>query len=473
MRTECGGPEYRRAHRHVCRWAIPTKTGIDISRMSPINMKATPKNRILTEGGWVAAGQIINAVAALASIRIMTELLPPAQFGELTLLIGIAALAQGLASTPRLQAVFRYYPDYHTNGREEILRASASSLINKHVAVAALILGIGGVVLAFFTEQPWFIGALVAGSLIIDARRSFELAFLNAARRQRTAAIIQIADGWSRPLAALLSVLVFDNSTASALFGYLVGSTLVLILIRTKLPLSPLPSSEPNSSSYNSKLSDELSKSIRQYSLPLIPLAIFGWLNGMGDRYLIAGLLSVKDVGIYAAAYGLASKPFLMMMTIIEQTFRPYIHNAIANEDPNSITLIKWRMLLLIILSSSIGLLFFSTSSEIAAHIFFANEYQGAAQLMPWIALGYSFFAISSVYSRICYALDATKYVLALSIAGATIGIAVLFPIATVYGLTGAVIAVPLRFSVELILSALLARKAERMHHSFINKKTQ
>ena len=32
-----------------------------------------------------------------------------------------------------------------------------------------------------------------------------------------------------------------------------------------------------------------------------------------GDRYLIAGLLTLGDLGIYAAAYGLVSRPYLML----------------------------------------------------------------------------------------------------------------------------------------------------------------
>ncbi len=75
------------------------------------------RRRILREGAWVAAGQIASAAATIVSIRIMTELLTPDGFDRLTLLVGVAALALGLAANPRLQALMRYYPDAAHEGR--------------------------------------------------------------------------------------------------------------------------------------------------------------------------------------------------------------------------------------------------------------------------------------------------------------------------------------------------------------------
>ena len=391
----------------------------------------------------------------------MTELLSPEEFGSLTLLVGAVALALGLVSTPRLQAVIRFYPEWSKAGRLWLLRKAAESLIHSLVMVAALVILIGGGFVSLFSDQVWYVGLLIAVLLVIDALYAFEQAFLNAARRQRAAAIIQTANAWSRPLTAICSTWLFGFNAEAAVVGYIVGSGLVLIAARYFVRFEGL-SPESRSSIYvDSKAQFELSKAIKSYALPLAPLAVFGWFSGMGDRYIIAGILSLPEVGLYAAAYGLASRPFLMLSGIIEQTLRPVLQNAIADGIQGEIDIAKRRMLISSILGATAGVVAFIFLKDLAGYIFLSEEYRSATDLMPLIALGYGLLCISSVFTRFCYAFDATRYVFLLTVSGSLIGIAVLIPAAFFYGLQGAVLAVPVRFTVELVLSRLLSRQAE------------
>ncbi|WP_152207621.1 lipopolysaccharide biosynthesis protein [Marinobacter changyiensis] len=422
------------------------------------------RSRILRDGGWVALGQVLSAAAALISIRIMTELLSPEEFGRLTLLVGAAALALGLVSTPRLQAVIRFYPECSKNERLWILRRAAGSLIYSLVMVAALLISLGGGIISVVSDQLWHIGLLIAAMLVIDSLYAFEQAFLNAARRQRAAAIVQTANAWSRPLMAICSAWLFGYNAEAALAGYIVGSGLILIASRCLVRFEgSLPEPRIITPS-ESEAQIELSTAIKRYALPLAPLAVFGWLSGMGDRYIIAGILSLSEVGLYAAVYGLASRPFLMLSTIIEQTLRPILQNAIADGSNKEIDIAKRRMLITSSIGATVGVTAFVFLKDPVGYVFLAEEYRSAIDLMPWIALGYALLCISSIFTRFCYAFDATRYVLALTVSGSLIGIAVLIPAAIFYGLHGAVLAVPVRFGIELALSKLLSRKAERRY---------
>lgn len=435
---------------------VDARYGSKNSRASPVLAK---------EGAWVASGQILSALAALVSIRIMTELLPPTEFGRLTLLMGAATLLLGLAATPRLQAVMRYYPEWHGKGEVSVLRETATRLLCFPVAAATAALAGGWCIYAMFTDQEWWAGLLLAALLAVDAVRSFELVLLNAARRQRSSAIIHAADGWSRPLLAVPAVLMLGQNAEAALVGYTAGSMLVLALLRqfTRLEgkgANPLVVPKEGASGAQK----ELAAAIRRYAWPLAPLAVFGWLNGMGDRYIIAGILSMAEVGLYAAAFGLASRPFLMMSGIIELTLRPVLQNAIATGDRAAIDVAKRRMLLTMVCGSALGVLGFLLLSELAARLFLAEEYRAAVSLMPWIALGYALYVTSTVYSRFCYAFDATGSILSLTVVSSLAGIAVLVPLAIWFGLTGAVMAVPVRFAIELVLARMYSRRAERTY---------
>lgn len=417
---------------------------------------------LVKEGAWVAAGQVLSALAALVTIRIVTELLPPAEFGRLTLLMGAAALALGLAATPRLQAVMRYYPEWYGQGKVSVLRRTAVHLLYFPVATAAAILAGGWGVYAMFTGQAWWAGFLLAALLVVDAMRSFELALLNAARRQRSSAIIHAADGWARPLLAIAAVLMLGQNAEAALVGYVAGSLLVLVLLRQFTRLEGKEAGPIVESGCGVAGAQEaLAADIRRYAWPLAPLAIFGWLNGMGDRYIIAGILSMAEVGLYAAAFGLASRPFLMMAGIVELTLRPVLQNAISTGDRAGIAVAKRRMLLAMAGGSTLGVICFMVLSGFASRIFLAAEYRAAADLMPWIALGYALYVSSTVYSRFCYAFDATDSILKLTVISAIAGLAVLIPMAAMFGLAGAVAAVPIRFLVELVFAWRYSRHAE------------
>lgn len=424
------------------------------------------RHRVLREGGWVALGQVLSASAALISIRIITELLSPEEFGRLTLLVGVAALALGLVSTPRLQAVTRFYPEWSKTERLWVLRRVAGSIIHSLVMLAALLISVGGGVISLFSDQMWYIGLLIAALLVIDALLAFELAFLNAARRQRVAAMMQSANAWCRPLMAIGTVWFFDFNAEAALLGYIIGSGLVLAASKWLVQFEGLSTRSRIITHVDSKNQIGLSRAIKRYALPLAPLAVFGWLSGMGDRYIIAGILSLPEVGLYAAAYALASRPFLMLAAIIEQTLRPILQNAITDGTRKEIENAKRRMLVTSVIGATAGVVGFFFLKEFVGYVFLSEDYRVVTELMPWIALGYALLCISSVFTRFCYAFDGTRYVLILTVSGSLIGIAVLIPAVHFYGLHGAVLAVPLRFGIELLLSWMFSGKAE---HRYVN----
>lgn len=423
--------------------------------------------RILTEGAWVAASQAASAVAALVSIRLMTELLTPSEFGQLTLLVGVATLALGLSVVPRLQAVVRYYADWSRVGRVGALRRISARLVYGPATFVALAVAGGWVVVGPIFDTVWYAGLLVAAQLIVDTRRSFELALFSAARRQRVAAVVYVADAWARPAVAAIAILLFGAKANVALGGYVLGSMLVVTVLYVAAQLEgkernhlPVPVDQKDGIVLDNE--EYLATAIRRYALPLVPLALFAWISGTSDRYLVGSLLGLEHVGIYAATYGLVSRPFLMLSSVAELTIRPVLQNAISTGDGPLVRRSKLIFIMAVASGGVIGVLSFVLLNEWVAGLLLAEEYRSAAPLMPWIALGYAFYTISNVFSRLCYAFDDTKGALILTIAGALIGTAVMVPATMLFGLYGVAVAVPVRYGIELIFSTILARRAEQ-----------
>ncbi len=209
---------------------------------------------------------------------------------------------------------------------------------------------------------------------------------------------------------------------------------------------------------------DNISVLLRRYALPLAPLAIFGWLSGMGDRYVIGGMLGLEQAGLYAAAYGLASRPFLALFGVIETTIRPILQNAIAHQDMAAVFVVKRRFIVVTICCATLGVLGFVALTPVMVSLFLADEYHVAGELIPYIALGYALYMMSCVFARFCYAFDDTKSVLLLTIAGAAVGLATMVPAIYFFGLIGAALAVPARFIVESAISYFASRRAEHRY---------
>ena len=64
----------------------------------------------LIEAGWIVGGQAATALGTLLGVRLLTQLLPPATYGSVSLLLGLSTLALTLGAAPLTQAAMHFYP---------------------------------------------------------------------------------------------------------------------------------------------------------------------------------------------------------------------------------------------------------------------------------------------------------------------------------------------------------------------------
>ncbi len=138
--------------------------------------------------------------------------------------------------------------------------------------------------------------------------------------------------------------------------------------------------------------------------MPLVPLGLIGWANGLGDRYLIGGLLGVTEAGVYAAAYGLASRPLLMLGGTIELFVRPIYQSAVSAADHSKASRVLLMWFAAVIGAGAMSVLLIAVLRDELARLLLGAQYRSGAELMPWIAGGYMLLTIAQVFERICYA---------------------------------------------------------------------
>lgn len=401
----------------------------------------------------VAAFQVIAAFGQLAGVRLLTEVLSPAVFGEASLLLGVAALVTSTLINPSLQALLRHYPADVESGNPAFVKAVAVKNIRRTVKTA-LLASLPLLVAAVLFRWVTLIDLLLVAALVgVDGLRMFQTAVLNATRQHGLYGVWQIGEAWGRPVLAYWVVTMLGVRTDTVLAAFVATSVALYVVLRSKTS-APAGAALPDGED-----ADELLRNFRTYAHPLIPVGLIGWISGMADRYMIGGLLSAKDVGTYVAVYGLASRPMLMLSGITETAIRPRYYSAVGQESPSSKKYLSvWFMISVV--GGVLICLLFAYFHQYVSFLLLGQAFREGSYLTPWIAAGYGLLTLTHITTRICYAYDATRSVLMSEAAGALLAVVIGFPLIYAFGLEGAAMAVPLYFGIQLLLSVYLARRS-------------
>ena len=302
---------------------------------------------------------------------------------------------------------------------------------------------------------------LLFGVFCIDVMRSYAINIFNASRNQRPIALWATAESFARPLAAIILVVILGSHVEYILMGYGLASFCIWLFFKNIIFIKANSSPPVGPNQY-------LKSDLLKYSLPLVPLAVVGWITGLGDRYIIGGILGPAEVGIYAAGYGLISRPFLMGGGIIEQTLRPLYFEAVSQGSDDASKIFNYWLIGTIIVCA-IGCLAVILLKDFISILLLSEKYRVAKDLFPWIAVGYSILVISYVYEKANYAYKNTRYVFITQSFGAIACILFSIPLAIYYGIKGVAMAIPAYFGVQLIASVITSRRTQYQHPPFLS----
>lgn len=407
--------------------------------------------RIVGEGIWVGAGQVVSALGALVGIRLLTEFMQPATFGNLSLLMGVAVLAHGFSTTPLMQSILRFYPACANNGTTGYLRRISMRVLLGICAAVGVILLVGWHFWRARYGGSIWTGAILALMLLVDGLRGLEITLLNAARRQAPMALWIALEAWLRPVVAVLLLFWVGESAEVVLGGYLCASLGLILLFRFALNTNPDVAECPKATVPIHEA--DLANRMARYAFPLVPLALVGWISAQADRYLIGGMIDLGAAGIYSAMYGLVSRPFLLAGTAVEQTLRPVLYQAIADGNEQKARLVERRWLFILVAVCAVGTAGFMLLHQTLSALLLAESYRNYSYLMPWLAVGYSFLIVGQFFERLCYARDKTGAVLVIQATGAVVSVCMTVPLVWHFGIAGAAWAVPGYYFIQLLVA--------------------
>ena len=419
--------------------------------------------RLAKEGSWVVSGQFAAVAGALALVRVLTERLDPAQYGQLALGLTVAGLVNQTVLGGISAGIARLYSIAdERQALRAYLKDSVRLLGYATLAVVAVGMAVMTGLIALGYAQ-WL--GLAAAAMIFSLLSGFIGALngiQNAARQRAAAAFNGGLDAWLKIVLAVAVMLWLGSTSTAVVIGYCCSSLLILLSQLFMLRQTMTGRAEPSGSAGG----HGFLRQMWDFSWPFSVWGIFSWMQQASDRWALAGLAHQEDVGLYAVLSQLGYAPVATLTAMVMTFLAPilYQHSGDASDDVRNANVhrLVWKITfasLAVTLAS--GLVAF-VAHEWLFRMLVSAQYRHVSHLLPWMVMAGGIFASGQILALKLMSEMKSARMTSAKIVTALLGVAFNVYGASVAGLAG-VVAALIAFSVVYLAWMIwLAQEAPR-----------
>lgn len=246
----------------------------------------------LSGGLSLVSARLLPIAVGLVSFPLLTRILGPAHYGQLSLVNSLVGVTSMFAGTWISSALHRYYAnDVKKYGQAPIDRWIYLGALP--VSLALAFLGLAAIFWVYPVDALLIAGAfvLVAANILYSAA----VAAMQALLRFRVTFIMELVKSAAYVGLLLILVLVVGLGIEGAIWAAaLAGLTVVLFLLGHRE--QPVGELLPR---------DEYWSKFLRYGVPMTASGVGTWVLQLSDRWFLAAFHGDVDVGTYAANYSL------------------------------------------------------------------------------------------------------------------------------------------------------------------------
>jgi O-antigen/teichoic acid export membrane protein len=396
--------------------------------------------RLSKEGGWIVLGQVAVVIGSLVLVRVLTEMLSPAQYGELALALTIAMLVQQVVMGGLSGGIGRHYAiAIEEKDLGGYLKASKKLLALATLACLFFLISLEmGLGIKGYSQWQ----GLAAAAFVFSVLSGYNSALNNVQNAARQRAIVAVHNGlnaWLKITFAVAVMLWMGYSGTSVLLGYAIASVAVIgsqwIFLRRLIT--------PQLS-----VSDKYipwTRRIWSYSWPFSAWGIFTWLQLSSDRWALQAFATTDDVGQYAVLFQLGYTPISlvtgMAMTFLAPILYQRIGDATDQDRNKSVGILCGRITLMILFVVILSFLVANVFHVQLFRLLVADEYRSISYLFPWIVLAGGIFATGQTIALKLMAEMKSLKLAPAKIVTAILGVALNIAGASIAGINGVVFA--------------------------------
>lgn len=404
-------------------------------------LRSSRFRRLSNESFWIVFGQALSMLGMLVGVRVMTELLDPAAFGDLALAMTIALFVNQCILGPLGQGVVRLYaPAVEQADLGGYWDAARRLAVWASCCIGVVALALSAVLLASGQERWASMVIAVLFLSIVLGYNSILNGLQNAARQRKTVAIHQGMLTWVRFLLAAAVISLFGATSRNAIVGYVLAG--ILVLGSQARQLRNIISSGAVGARENEQL---WRRRIVQYSWPFCAWGIFSWAQMAADRWALELCVSTRDVGLYSVLFQMGYQPMSIATGMAVQFIAPVVFqragdatDAARNERAGRLTSL---LTLLALVLTGVAVLAGWLLHPLIFQLLVADEFREVSHLLPWVLLSGGLFAAAQTRSLYVMGLMNTRALLPVKIGTASLGVSLSFGGAYLYGVPGTVAA--------------------------------
>jgi O-antigen/teichoic acid export membrane protein len=383
-------------------------------------------------------------------LPVYTRVLAPAEYGHLSVLLAIAAAAIIVLSCGMDTAFFRTYFSLQSDPARQrrFVTTAWTFLLVVPPVIAGLLTLVAGPFLAHSeVAPPAELALALAGAALLVSGTVVPLALLRAEERLRDYLVLAAVTAGTTAALTLVAVVGLDAGVVGWLVAVLGANAVTLATAVRIIPFRRAGG-----------VDRRLLAGALALGLPLIPHMLSHWGLGISNRVILAGMVSASKVGIYALAANIAL-PVAIVMQGMAQGFMPSFARAATNDAAlNALRrAIGVQFLMVLAITTSGALL-----GPIAVHHLASPQYAAAAELVPWLALGYGLLGLYFIpMNAVALTAGRTRRVWIITAGAAGTNLVCLLTLVPVLGLLGAAMAAPAGYLVLLVGVAIYSRGAD------------
>jgi O-antigen/teichoic acid export membrane protein len=354
--------------------------------------------RLTKEGSWIVISQIAVVAGALVLVRVLTEYLAPAQYGQLALGLTVAGLVNQVVMGGVTNGIGRFY-SIAAEKQDLVGYLHATRYLLAYATAAAVAIGLILMASLYWLGYSQWIG-LAAAALVFSVFSGYNStlsAIQNAARQRAIVAFHGGADAWLKILLTVGFVLWLGTSSTAVVIGYACSSLLITV---SQLSFLRRTISQQQTQTANHQ---QWTPQIWAYSLPFTTWGAFTWMQQVSDRWALQAFASASDVGQYAVLFQLGFTPIALITGMAMSFLGPIMYqrsgDATDHARNTNVHRIGWWMTHFSLIVTLLGFAITFALHEWFFGLLVASEYRGISYLLPWVVLAGGIFAAGQMLS--------------------------------------------------------------------------
>lgn len=291
--------------------------------------------RLFKEGTWIAVGQLVSIVGSIVLVRVITEYLDPARYGELALGLTVGGFINQVVMGGIGGGIGRFYSiAAEKRDLKHYLIASGSLMgwATLSIVVIGIILIIGLLSIGLNKWIPLAVAMLFLS--ILTGFNSTLSGIQNAARQRQIVALHGGMDAWLKIALAVVVMYWLGKESVAVVIGYALSA--FVVTVSQLIFLVRLVRSAQGIHGEASITGENWAAGIWRFAWPFSVWGPFTWLQQASDRWALQFFASTEDVGSYAVLYQLSFVPIALASGLLVSLISPILYQRVGDATVNS-----------------------------------------------------------------------------------------------------------------------------------------